>query len=181
MRLPEALLPQNPTWPKSSHVSQVSSTILTETITSKIKIKSQDFEFSGLVFFRKCGLLLWLVLAPHDHFESKCERKSGKFICFSITKAKATTNPQIFICNRFCVDGSGFMSGVARGLLQGRTLQLPRGVDQELANFWATLCTKSWAVSYCFLLPRMRTKSGWLEVDQELDMGCQLLARTFLC
>ena len=25
-----------------------------------------------------------------------------------------------------------------------------------------------------FLLPRACTKSGWLEVDQELDMGCQL-------
>ena len=29
----------------------------------------------------------------------------GKFMCLSITKAKAKTNPQIFICNRFCVDG----------------------------------------------------------------------------
>ena len=35
-------------------------------------------------------------------------------------------------------------------------------------------------ISY-FLLPRVRTKSGWLEVDQELDMGCQLLTRTFPC
>ena len=32
-----------------------------------------------------------------------------------------------------------------------------------------------------FLLPRARTKSGWQEVDQELDMGCQLLTRTFQC
>ena len=32
-----------------------------------------------------------------------------------------------------------------------------------------------------FLLPRARTKSGWLEVDQQLDMGCQLLTRTFRC
>ena len=30
-----------------------------------------------------------------------------------------------------------------------------------------------------FLIPRVHTKSGWLEVDQESDMGCQLLARTF--
>ena len=28
---------------------------------------------------------------------------------------------------------------------------------------------------------RAHTKSGWLEVDQELNMGCQLLTRTFLC
>ena len=27
--------------------------------------------------FRKCGLLLWLMRAQHDHYESKCERKSG--------------------------------------------------------------------------------------------------------
>ena len=30
-----------------------------------------------------------------------------------------------------------------------------------------------------FLLARACTKSGWLEVDKELDMGCQLLTRTF--
>ena len=25
-----------------------------------------------------CGLLLWLVRAQHDHYKSKCERKSGE-------------------------------------------------------------------------------------------------------
>ena len=28
-------------------------------------------------WFRKCGLLLWLVRAQHNHYESKCERKAG--------------------------------------------------------------------------------------------------------
>ena len=32
-----------------------------------------------------------------------------------------------------------------------------------------------------FLLPRACTKSGWLEVDQKFDMGCQLLTRRFPC
>ena len=27
--------------------------------------------------FRKCGLLLWLVRAQHDHYKSKCEGKFG--------------------------------------------------------------------------------------------------------
>ena len=68
------------------------NTILTETITSENKLKSQDLGFSlcwitkakakekslGFLFFiRKCGLLLWLVHAQHDQDESKCERKSG--------------------------------------------------------------------------------------------------------
>ena len=38
-----------------------------------------------------------------------------------------------------------------------------------------------WRFRTVFLLPRDRTKSGWLEVDQELDMGCQLLTRTSQC
>ena len=33
-------------------------------------------------------------------------KNPGKLICLSITKAKAKINPQIFICNRFCVDGN---------------------------------------------------------------------------
>ena len=36
-----------------------------------------------------------------------------------------------------------------------------------------------WRFRAAFLLPGAHTKSGWLEVDQELDMGCQLLTRTF--
>ena len=59
-----------------------------------------------------------------------------------------------------CFRGFSHYLGVARGLLQGRPLQLPLG----------------WRVG-----ERARTKSGWLEVDQELDMGCQLLTRTFPC
>ena len=31
----------------------------------------------GFCFIRKCDLLLCLVRAQHDHYESKCERKSG--------------------------------------------------------------------------------------------------------
>ena len=60
-----------------------------------------------------------------------------------------------------------------------------RGVDQELANFWATLRTKSCPGDFVlffspaksvykiqpFLLPRACAKSAWLEVDQKLDMG----------
>ena len=69
--------------------------VLTETITSE---KSKDLGFSlcwitkakpkenvwDFDICRKCGLLLllllfWLVRAQHDHYESKCERKSGGF------------------------------------------------------------------------------------------------------
>ena len=56
--------------------------------------------------------------------------------------------------------------------------------DGELAWNWPTfeqLCVQNLAlaISYCFSPIRARTKSGWLDVDQELDMGCQLLTRTF--
>ena len=77
-------------------------------------------------------------------------------------------------------------SGVVRGLLQGRPLQLPMGwgVGKELTKSWPTfeqLCVQNlaWAISYC-LSPRAHTKSGWLEVGQELDMGCQLLCHEHL-
>ena len=67
---------------------------------------------------------------------------------------------------------------VARGLLQGRPLQLPMGwgVGEESTKSWSTFEQLSvqnlaLAISYCFLLPRARTKSGWPEVDQELDNG----------
>ena len=50
------------------------------------------------------------------------------------------------------------------------------GVGEELTKSWPTfeqLCVQNLAlaISYCFLLPKARTKSGWLEVDQELDNG----------
>ena len=79
---------------------------------------------------------------------------------------------------------------VARGLLQGRPLQLPMGwgVGEKLTKSWPTfeqLCVHNiaLAISYCFSTSKSaaRTKSGWLEVDHELDMGCQLLTRTFVC
>ena len=35
----------------------------------------------------------------------KAKESPGKFICLSFMKANAKINPQIFICNRFCVDG----------------------------------------------------------------------------
>ena len=38
-----------------------------------------------------------------------------------------------------------------------------------------------WRFRAVFLLPRSRKKSGWQKVDQELDMGCQLLTRIFPC
>ena len=57
-----------------------------------------------------------------------------------------------------------------------------RGSDQELTNFWATLCTKSCPGDFVLFFPtKSAYKSGWLEVDQELEVGCQLLTRTFPC
>ena len=66
------------------------NTILTEIITSENKYKSQEFGFSlcritkakakknlwDFIFIRRCGLLLWLVRAQHDHYESEYKRKS---------------------------------------------------------------------------------------------------------
>ena len=70
-------------------------------------------------------------------------------------------------------------SGVARGLLQGRPLQLPMGwgVGKELTKTLGQLLRNSvykillGRFRTVFLLARACTKSGWLEVDQELDMG----------
>ena len=45
-----------------------------EPLSTKAKAKENLLEFN---LFRKRGLLLWLVRAQHDHYESKCERKSG--------------------------------------------------------------------------------------------------------
>ena len=79
---------------------------------SEIERSCQDFNL-----FRKRGLLLWLARTQSDHYDSKCERKSGEFICLSITKANAKTNLQIFICNHFCVDGKGYFLKVASKIL----------------------------------------------------------------
>ena len=43
------------------------------------------------VFFGKCGLLLWLARAQHDHYESRCERNKSE---------SEYTSPD-FICNHF--------------------------------------------------------------------------------
>ena len=57
-----------------------------------------------------------------------------------------------------------------------------QGIDQVLTNFWATLCIESFLGDVILVSPtKCAYKSGWLEVDQELDMGCQLLTRTFPC
>ena len=54
---------------------------------TKAKAKENVWDF---VLIRKCGLLLWLVPAQHDRYESKCEITSGGiYSCPSITKAKA--------------------------------------------------------------------------------------------
>ena len=57
-----------------------------------------------------------------------------------------------------------------------------QGIDQELTNFWAAPCTKSCPGNFLlFSFDQEHTKFGWLEVDKELDMGCQLLTWTFPC
>ena len=62
--------------------------------------------------------------------------------------------------------------------------------DMELARNWPRVGQLlsnpvykilPWRFRAVVLRPRACTKSGWLEVDQELDMGCQLLTRTFPC
>ena len=68
-------------------------------------------------------------------------------------------------------------SGVAKGLLQGRPLQLPRG---RWPTFERLRVQKSClAISYCF----SPTKSAYKIrlAGRELDMGCQLLTQTFPC
>ena len=41
---------------------------------TKEKAKENLWEFNLIC---KCGLLFWPVCAQHNHYESKCERKSG--------------------------------------------------------------------------------------------------------
>ena len=62
-----------------------------------MKAKENLWDFAC---FRKCGLLLWLASSLREQFPQK---NQGEFVCLSI--AKAMKNPQLFICNRFCVDG----------------------------------------------------------------------------
>ena len=96
------------------------NTILTEIITSENKYKSQDLGFSlycitkakvkenlrDFTLFRKRGLLLWLVRAQNDHYESKCESKSWGIYLPCHYESECENNLQIFICNHFCVDGT---------------------------------------------------------------------------
>ena len=70
-----------------------------------------------LILFHKCGLLLWLVLAQHDHYESK--RKSGGIHLPFHFESENETNPQSFICNRFCVAGTHTFSVTNQGELKG--------------------------------------------------------------
>ena len=75
----------------------------------------------------------------------------------------------------FLLTGETKFSGVARGLLQGIPLQIPmgwgawRGVGQLLSNSVCKILPRRFRTA--FLLPRARTKSGWLEAGQELDNG----------
>ena len=70
--------------------------------------KRKRKKISGIfIFFRKHGLLLWLVRTQHDHYESKCKRKSGGiYLPFHYESECEKKNRQIFICNKFYVDGS---------------------------------------------------------------------------
>ena len=56
--------------------------------------------------FRKCGLLLWLVRAQHDHYESECARKSGGIDWPFHCESESNISLQIFIYSRFGADGS---------------------------------------------------------------------------
>ena len=92
-------------------------TILTETITSE-KLKIPGFRVFSLLDYKSesertslgfdyfvvsvtcfCGMCLQNMIVT----KANAKESLGKFICLSITEAKAKTNPQIFICNRFCV------------------------------------------------------------------------------
>ena len=78
-----------------------------------------DFEF-----FRKCGLLLWLVRAHMTIAKANAKIILGEFIYHSIAKAKAKKiNLQVFICNRFRADGATPPLGVR---LTGRTTEGPQ-------------------------------------------------------
>ena len=98
------------------------STILTETITSENKLKSQDLGFS-LYWITKAKAKAKLISGILIHFvcvacycalcvpnmiitKANAKENLGEFICLAITKANAKTNLQIFICNHFCVGGN---------------------------------------------------------------------------
>ena len=52
----------------------------------KAKAKENRWDFN---LFRKCGLLLWLAIAQHDHYENESERKSGGILfAFPLRKQK---------------------------------------------------------------------------------------------
>ena len=66
--------------------------------------------FEIWIFFRKCGLLLWLVRAQHDHSESECERKSGGRYLPSHHKCECEQKSPDFIYNHFLADGRGSLA-----------------------------------------------------------------------
>ena len=50
-------------------------------------------------------MLLWLVRAQHDHYKSKCKRKSGGPSLPFHYESESEIKSQIFICNHFRADG----------------------------------------------------------------------------
>ena len=52
---------------------------------TKVKAKENLWDLN---VFRKCGLLLWLVRAQHDHYESESDTTSGVSICICLPLRK---------------------------------------------------------------------------------------------
>ena len=81
----------------------------------------------------------------------------------------------------------GHQSGVARGLLQGRPLQLPtgRGVGAELTKSWPTfeqVCvTKSCPAISCCFSPTSAYKTRLARSWPRVGHGLPTLTRTFPC
>ena len=72
-----------------------------------------------------------------------------------------------------CKEGPAISQG------EGKLARNSPKIDQLLSN--SVYKILPWRFYVVFLLPRARAKSGSLDIDQELDMGCQLLTRTFPC
>ena len=56
--------------------------------------ESESGNLWDLTFFRNGGLLLWLVLAQHDRYESKCEIKSGEIYLPFYYESESKINPK---------------------------------------------------------------------------------------
>ena len=70
---------------------------------TKAKAKENLWDF---IYIRKSGLLLWLVRAQHENYESKCKRKSRGIDLPFHYESESEINLQILICNHFCVNGT---------------------------------------------------------------------------